>query len=773
MISMVPSPPPFATSTVAGIVSTVAQTFGGNKTFSGSVGIGTTPTQALDVYGTSTAYVMAMLTNTNVASVGQSDAHADFRIDDGAGNYVALRMWPVSHPNTAIFAGSGGLAIQRGKMVFESITDAGGGDFVFARRVNTTTWTDMLHLDTTNYRVGILNAAPSYPLDVAGIIRSSTGGFKFPDGTVQTTAAAGGGGSVTVVTGSGFIASSGGTAPNITLSASGTPSSTTYLRGDNTWATASGSGGPTQVVWSTLYDVDFTAQSTQTIAADGNYVIDGKTWTMMNFANTDSSASPRAGIVNGVGLKISAISSSDIYAGNFSAPVMYSPLSGFGAGWSTGKVALWLRCTTTLTTGNSNYGIGVLTDPITGNSNGGGWSHMRVGKIFLSGGVQYGAAYSSISSSVQVFDTWGDKGAAYDVLCFVYDCEERVLTLKLGVWTGGWPSIANMKVGQIVRNVNFNGDGTAITTNAAPNNMHDGNMIRALLAACGASGGNISYTFTNFKVEQTLASQQALTNPGWTTKYDLDFAAQSTQTITADGNYTIGGKTWTMMNFANTDSSASPRAGIVNGVGLKISAVSAADIAGGTVTAPFLYTAASSIVSSWSNGKVAVWIRGTGVPVVQYQQWGAGITTDPVVANTNGRGYTNILGKKVWYGTGISYFAGFNVVNAGANPVAASAEYQQSYDVLCIIYDLDTKLASLRVGNWSGGWPSLNSMLNILKFDCNYTNSGIAVAPNTTNIPPNNLNDLSMIRFLVMAAGDTGGNINFTMTNFKVETWGQ
>lgn len=43
-------------------------------------------------------------------------------------------------------------------------------------------------IDTTGY-FGIGTASPSYPLDVAGQIRSSTGGFVFPDGSVQTTAA--------------------------------------------------------------------------------------------------------------------------------------------------------------------------------------------------------------------------------------------------------------------------------------------------------------------------------------------------------------------------------------------------------------------------------------------------------------------------------------------------------------------------------------------------------------------------------------------------------
>ena len=41
-------------------------------------------------------------------------------------------------------------------------------------------------------KVGIGTLTPTQPLEVAGKIKSSSGGFVFPDGTTQTTAAAGG-----------------------------------------------------------------------------------------------------------------------------------------------------------------------------------------------------------------------------------------------------------------------------------------------------------------------------------------------------------------------------------------------------------------------------------------------------------------------------------------------------------------------------------------------------------------------------------------------------
>jgi len=46
-------------------------------------------------------------------------------------------------------------------------------------------------LGDASVNVGIGTSAPAQKLDVAGIIRSSSGGFLFPDGTTQTTASSG------------------------------------------------------------------------------------------------------------------------------------------------------------------------------------------------------------------------------------------------------------------------------------------------------------------------------------------------------------------------------------------------------------------------------------------------------------------------------------------------------------------------------------------------------------------------------------------------------
>ena len=54
----------------------------------------------------------------------------------------------------------------------------------------------------TNGSVGIGTSAPAEKLSVAGTIESSSGGFRFPDGSVQSTAATGASASVTTRTSS-------------------------------------------------------------------------------------------------------------------------------------------------------------------------------------------------------------------------------------------------------------------------------------------------------------------------------------------------------------------------------------------------------------------------------------------------------------------------------------------------------------------------------------------------------------------------------------------
>jgi hypothetical protein len=76
---------------------------------------------------------------------------------------------------------------------------AASADFAMVLR-NSGNWFEVARF-AAGGNVGIGTNAPAYKLDVAGPVRSTSGGFIFPDGTVQTTAGGGGGGSQWVTNG--------------------------------------------------------------------------------------------------------------------------------------------------------------------------------------------------------------------------------------------------------------------------------------------------------------------------------------------------------------------------------------------------------------------------------------------------------------------------------------------------------------------------------------------------------------------------------------------
>ena len=113
---------------------------------SGNVGIGTTsPNRKLDIEQASTDYQM--------------------RIGDAGGNYYDI-----------------GRNTGNGLLTFYGNQAAASG-YVFS-----TVNGERMRIDSTG-NVGIGTTSPSQKLQVAGTIYSTSGGFKFPDGTVQTTSA--------------------------------------------------------------------------------------------------------------------------------------------------------------------------------------------------------------------------------------------------------------------------------------------------------------------------------------------------------------------------------------------------------------------------------------------------------------------------------------------------------------------------------------------------------------------------------------------------------
>lgn len=104
-----------------------------------------------------------------------------------------------------------------------------GNTMIFDGVANTITTglnEDMAILPGGTGKVGIGTSSPSEALTVNGIVQSTSGGFRFPDGTVQTTASGGGGG--------------GGTSDHGSLSGLGDDDHLQYLRANGVRAAANG-----------------------------------------------------------------------------------------------------------------------------------------------------------------------------------------------------------------------------------------------------------------------------------------------------------------------------------------------------------------------------------------------------------------------------------------------------------------------------------------------------------------------------------------------------
>lgn len=146
MPSPIPGPPPFATGTLSGLVSTTTQSFGGNKTFLGKIqmsgnalGLESFTTAGRPAAAANTG---ALIYNTDVQRIQYSDGAAWFSLDASVGSFV----------------------LKAGDTMTGALTITGAG-LVVDSADNT------LVVDDVNNRVGILNAAPTVTLDVGGSVK--------------------------------------------------------------------------------------------------------------------------------------------------------------------------------------------------------------------------------------------------------------------------------------------------------------------------------------------------------------------------------------------------------------------------------------------------------------------------------------------------------------------------------------------------------------------------------------------------------------------------
>lgn len=145
----------------------------------GFVGIGlTTPQTPLEMYAP--AAVPYSPTSTQAARVRLINSNSTLN------NVFELNLGSFDTTNVP------SSVVRLASIMTSNTPAATSGDFAIGLRNGGTLFESARF--KSNGNVGIGTMTPAYKLDVAGPIRSSSGGFVFPDGTVQTTAGGGGGG---------------------------------------------------------------------------------------------------------------------------------------------------------------------------------------------------------------------------------------------------------------------------------------------------------------------------------------------------------------------------------------------------------------------------------------------------------------------------------------------------------------------------------------------------------------------------------------------------
>lgn|SRR5579862_3837188 len=200
------------TTTAGSLATTVAAIQG--TTVSGTTGTGNVVYSASPTLtGTITAAAANFSSNVGIGTTSPTNALS-------LGGSAAQTIWMERNP-TSNTAGNN-LTLQASGAT-TGATNKNGGTLIIASGISTGTGASQIQFQTYGAgssgtsdnsattqvtitgagNVGIGTATPSNPLSVNGVIQSLTGGFRFPDGTTQTTASSGAGVNVQTFTSSG------------------------------------------------------------------------------------------------------------------------------------------------------------------------------------------------------------------------------------------------------------------------------------------------------------------------------------------------------------------------------------------------------------------------------------------------------------------------------------------------------------------------------------------------------------------------------------------
>ena len=180
---------------------------------------------------------------------------------------------------------------------------------------------------------------------------------------------------------------------------------------------------------STAYTVDFSAQTAQTISANGTVTIDGKAWTYANFANTNAAA------ISASGLTIAPNATNSSYTGaTRTAPIISIPvstlLSGFDLFANDIRISLYMSANNAdANTEIALVGLECTSAPIGTN-------------VSLAKGFAAAAASIRTTSSIASTSTAVDETTNTTDNVLVVQFSPRLLRFETrsGVWSAGFPA---------------------------------------------------------------------------------------------------------------------------------------------------------------------------------------------------------------------------------------------------------------------------------------------------------------------------------------------
>ena len=203
----------------------------------------------------------------------------------------------------------------------------------------------------------------------------------------------------------------------------------------------------------------------------------------------------------------------------------------------------------------------------------------------------------------------------------------------------------------------------------------------------------------------------------WKTLFDIDFAAQGSQALNADGDYTIGGQVFTKFH---SDNDATAMA-LTNGAGVVMIPKQATNYDAGDRTLPGLFMKLATALPSFTlETPLRAWIYVSDIANLSASYLGVTLTFDH---GSQALAYQTRLIFIGDYGGIGHYCQGF--MNNWTQGDIWVAGYGATNDVL--VLECPTGVGSGKAmalaGTWAAGWPAVGTLLPLAGYTMMYRTS--------------------------------------------------